>query len=78
VHTSAWPVADPAMLVEESVTLVVQVDGKVRDRVEVAADADEAACVAAALASEKVRAQLGGAEPRTVIARPPKLVNVVV
>jgi leucyl-tRNA synthetase len=78
VHESPWPVADPALLVEDTVTLVVQVNGKVRDRLEVAADADEAQCVAAALASEKVRAQLGDGEARKVIARPPKLVNVVV
>jgi leucyl-tRNA synthetase len=78
IHESAWPVADPSLLVEESVTLVVQVNGKVRDRIEVAADADEDACVGAAMASEKVRAHLGDGEPRKVIARPPKLVNIVV
>jgi leucyl-tRNA synthetase len=60
------------------VTLVVQVNGKVRDRIEVDAgiDADEATRLA--LASEKVSAALGGAEPSRVIARPPNLVNVVV
>ena len=78
VHTTAWPVADPALLVEDSVTMVVQVNGKVRDRIEVAADASEEDCLAAANASEKVRAQLDGAEPRKVIVRPPKLVNFVV
>ncbi len=77
VHETPWPQADPAMLVEDEVTLVVQVNGKVRDRLQVAASADEAACVAAALGSEKVRAHLGDGEPRKVIARPPKLVNVV-
>ncbi len=77
VHETPWPTADPAMLVADTVTMVVQVNGKVRDRIEVAADADEATCVAAALASEKVPAHLDGAEPRKVIARPPKLVNVV-
>ncbi|MFM7069422.1 MAG: class I tRNA ligase family protein, partial [Actinomycetes bacterium] len=76
IHESPWPEADPAMLVEDTVTLVVQVAGKVRDRIDVAADADEATCVAAALASDKVQAYLDG-EPRKVIARPPKLVNVV-
>ena len=76
VHGQPWPVADPAMLVEDSVTLVVQVNGKVRDRIEVPTDAGEEACVAAALASEKVQAHLDG-EPRKVIARPPKLVNIV-
>ncbi len=78
IHRSPWPVADPAMLVEDAVTMVVQVNGKVRDRVEVAADADESTCIAAAMASEKVRAQLGAGEPRKVIVRPPKLVNIVV
>jgi leucyl-tRNA synthetase len=78
VHETPWPVADPAQLVEDTVTLVVQVNGKVRDRIEVAADADEATCVAAAMGSEKLRSHLDGAEPRKVIARPPKLVNVVV
>jgi leucyl-tRNA synthetase len=76
VHQRPWPVADAAMLVEDTVTLVVQVDGKVRDRIEVAADADEDACVAAALGSDKVRAHVPG-QPRKVIARPPKLVNIV-
>jgi leucyl-tRNA synthetase len=78
VHESPWPVADPSLLVEDSVTLVVQVNGKVRDRIEVPADADEATCIQAAMASDKVRAHLGAGEPRKVVARPPKLVNLVV
>ena len=79
IHESAWPVADPSLLVEESVTLVVQVNGKVRDRIEVAADADEDACVAARRwRRRRCRAHLGDGEPRKVIARPPKLVNIVV
>ena len=77
VHEQSWPVADPAMLVEETTTLVVQVDGKVRDRIEVPTSSDEAACVAAALASAKVVELLGGAAPARVVARPPKVVNVV-
>ena len=78
IHRSPWPVADASLLVADTVTLVVQVNGKVRDRIEVAADADEATCVTAALASDKVGVHLGGQEPRKVVARPPKLVNVVV
>ncbi|MDH3708044.1 MAG: class I tRNA ligase family protein, partial [Acidimicrobiia bacterium] len=78
VHERAWPTADPAKLVLDTVTLVVQVNGKVRDRLEVAADIDEAAAEAAALASEKVQGHLDGGEPRKVIVRPPNLVNVVV
>jgi leucyl-tRNA synthetase len=77
VHAESWPVADPALLVEDSVTMVVQVAGKVRDRIEVPADADEVECERLALASEKVRSLLDGAEPRKVIVRAPKLVNIV-
>ncbi|MEV4897229.1 class I tRNA ligase family protein, partial [Nonomuraea sp. NPDC055795] len=76
VALAGWPVADPALLVEESVTAVVQVAGKVRDRLEVAPDISEDDLRALALASEKVRAHLSG-EPRKVIVRAPKLVNIV-
>ena len=78
IHTESWPTADEAMLVLETVTMVVQVNGKVRDRIEVAADLADADAEALALASERVQASLDGGEPRRVIARPPKLVNVVV
>ena len=73
-----WPTADEAKLVLETVTMVVQVNGRVRDRIEVAADIADADAEALALASERVQAYLDGGEPRRVIARPPKLVNVVV
>jgi leucyl-tRNA synthetase len=78
VHLEAWPEADPAKLIEDMVTMVIQVNGKVRDRVEVSADLDEAGAEAAALASERVQAALAGGEPRKIITRPPRLVNVVV
>ena len=78
VHREPWPVADPAMLVQDSVTMVVQVNGKVRDRVEVPPDITESAAVATALALPKIAEQIGAAAPRKVIARPPKLINVVV
>ena len=77
VHEQDWPVADPAKLVVDSVTMVVQVNGKVRDRIEVPAGVDAAEAERLALASEKVQAFLGGKAPRKVIARPPQLVNVV-
>ena len=67
-----WPVADTSLLVHETETLVVQVNGKVRDRIEVPADADEAMCVALAAG---LRARPGAprrAEPKKVIARPPQ------
>jgi leucyl-tRNA synthetase len=77
VHEQEWPVADPSKLVVDTVTMVVQVNGKVRDRLEVAAGIDAAEAERLALASEKVQAHLGGAPPRKVIARPPQLVNIV-
>ena len=78
VHAEAWPIADPAKLISETVTLVVQVNGKVRDRIEVAVDMDEAAAETAALASERVQEFLGGRTPERMIVRPPNLVNLVV
>ncbi len=74
----AFPVADPALLVQDTATMVLQVNGKVRDKVDVAVDISEDDALALALASTKVQSFLDGAEPRKVIARPPKLVNLVV
>ncbi len=73
-----WPVVDPALLVEESVTAVVQVQGKVRARLEVAPDITEADLETMALADPTVVAALDGREVRKVIVRAPKLVNIVV
>jgi leucyl-tRNA synthetase len=77
VHVTAWPSFDPALAREEHATLVVQVDGKVRDRIEVDPGIDEVAAREAALASERVRAALEGREVGRVIVRPPKLVSIV-
>jgi leucyl-tRNA synthetase len=77
VHASVWPTADPALLVEDTVTCVVQVAGKVRDRLEVPPSIGEEALKALALGSEAVQRALNGADVRTVIVRAPKLVNVV-
>jgi leucyl-tRNA synthetase len=71
-----FPVADPALLTDPSITLPVQVNGKVRGRVEVAADADEQAVREAALAA--VDAALDGREPRKVIVVPGRMVSVVI
>ena len=62
VHTADWPTFDETLAREERVTLVVQVDGKVRDRIEVDADADEETCRELALASEKARRAIDGRE----------------
>ncbi|MFZ2504206.1 MAG: leucine--tRNA ligase [Nocardioides sp.] len=73
-----WPVVDPALLIEESVTAVVQIQGKVRARLEVSPDISEADLEAAALADPAVIRALAGATIRKTIVRPPKLVNLVV
>jgi leucyl-tRNA synthetase len=73
-----WPEADPAMLERETFELVIQVNGKVRDRVEVASDASEDELVATAKASPKVQAHLNGKQVREAIVVPRKLVNLVV
>ncbi|MFN2539647.1 MAG: class I tRNA ligase family protein, partial [Mycobacteriales bacterium] len=77
VHDSSWPTADPALLVDESVTCVIQVGGKLRDKLEVSPDISEHELRQLALSSPRIVELLGGNEPRTVIVRAPKLVNVV-
>ena len=72
----AFPVADPALLVAETVTYPVQVNGKVRGRIDIAADAGEDEVRAAALA--EVAAQLNGREPRKVIIVAGRMVSVVI
>jgi len=78
IHEQRWPEADPAMLTITSTTMVVQVNGKVRDRIDVDPGLDAAAAERLALASAKVQELLQGRPPQKVIVRPPKLVNVVV
>nr|WP_269473745.1 leucine--tRNA ligase [Mycobacterium noviomagense] len=73
-----FPVADPDYLVEDTVEYPVQVNGKVRGHITVAADADAEILEAAALADDKVQAFLAGATPRKVIVVPGRLVNLVV
>ncbi len=78
VHLQGWPSFDPELVREETVTMVVQVNGKVRDKLEVAPDISEPEAHAAALASPKVREALAGREPGRLVVKPPRLVNVVV
>jgi leucyl-tRNA synthetase len=77
VARAGWPAADPALLVQESVTCVVQVGGKVRDRLEVPAGIGEADLRALALAAPGVSRALAGRDVRKVIVVPPRLVNIV-
>ncbi len=77
VHRQGWPSFDAAMAREVSVTVVAQVNGKVRDRIELAAGTPEKALEQAALASPKVIAAIGGARIQKVIVVADRLVNVV-
>jgi leucyl-tRNA synthetase len=78
IHTQPWPEYDPEIARAEEITLVIQVNGKVRDRVQVPADISEEQARAAALASAAVVRLLAGKKPRQVIVVPGRLVNVVV
>ena len=77
VADAPWPSFDPALLVDEQVTLAVQVNGKLRDTLNAPRGLDRAAAEALALASDKVQRQLAGVAPRKVIVVPDRLVNIV-
>jgi len=77
VHDQRWPSFDPDLVRQESVTMVVQVNGKVRDRIEVDPAIGVQAAEELALRSQRVIETLAGAAPTRVIVRPPALVNVV-
>jgi leucyl-tRNA synthetase len=77
VHMSSWPAFDAALTAEDFVVLVVQVDGHVRDRIDVSPDASEEQVRELALASERALKAVDGREIRRVIVRPPRLVNLV-
>ncbi len=72
-----WPAVDPTLLVEDSVTAVVQVQGKLRAKLQVGPDVSEADLQAAAMADPHVQRALAGSTVRRVIVRAPKLVNIV-
>jgi len=77
VANAEWPKFDPALLVEDEVTLAVQVNGKLRDTLTAPRGLGRAEAEALALASDKVQRQLGGVTPRKVIVVPDRLVNIV-
>jgi leucyl-tRNA synthetase len=77
IHTQPWPKFDPSALVSETVTLVVQVNGRLRDRVTVASDATEEQIRAAAEAAPNARRAVGEASVRQVVIVPGRLVNIV-
>ncbi len=77
VHTQSWPVADEEAAAEDEITLIVQINGKLRDRIVVPVDISKEDAKAMALASDKVAKYLEGKEPRKVIVVPGRLVNIV-
>jgi leucyl-tRNA synthetase len=78
IHQQPWPKWDEELVKEEQITLVVQVNGKVRDRLQVPADIDEERAKELALASKRVKAHIDGKRVERIIYVPGKLVNVVV
>ena len=77
IATAGWPVVDPALLVADEVEAVIQINGKIKDRMTVSPSISDADFEAAALALPSIVAELAGATPKKVIARAPKLVNIV-
>jgi leucyl-tRNA synthetase len=77
VHQQSWPAFDPAIAAAKEVTLVIQIDGKVRDRVTAAAGVAQPAAEKLALASDKAKAALDGREIDRIVFVPDRLVNIV-
>ena len=77
IADAPWPTANPALLVEDSVTIAIQFNGKLRETITAPKGADKAALEALALAQPKVQAALQGAAPKKVIVVPDRLVNIV-
>ena len=77
IHQQDWPDVDEKATEEDQITLIVQVNGKVRDRITVPADISQDEAKALALSSEAVKKQLGASEPKKVIVVPGRLVNIV-
>ena len=78
IALAGWPTVDPALLIDDEVEAVIQINGKIKDRMNVSPNISEADFEAAALALPSIVAELAGAAPKKVIARPPKLVNIVI
>ncbi|MFM9827704.1 MAG: leucine--tRNA ligase [Sphingomonas sp.] len=77
IANAAWPVPDPALLVEDEVTIAVQVNGKLRDTITLPRGTERADVEAAVMASDRVQRLLEGKAPRKVIVVPDRLVNLV-
>lgn len=77
IHLASWPEYDPELTRDDEIEIVVQINGKVRERLTLPATADEAAAKQAMFASERISGLLEGKEPRRVIYVPGKLLNIV-
>jgi len=77
IALAGWPVVDPALLVDDEVEAVIQINGKIFGRINVSPTISDADFEVAALALPEIVAELKGATPKKVIARAPKLVNIV-
>jgi leucyl-tRNA synthetase len=77
VHRQTWPVADPELLVDDLVTMVIQVNGKVRSRLEVPPQISDEEASTLAMADPTIQAFLEGATPSRIVARAPRMVNIV-
>jgi leucyl-tRNA synthetase len=78
IHNQPWPKVDESAIKEDEITLIVQVNGKLRDRIRVAADISEVEAKASALETEGAKRFMKGMEPRKIIYIPGRLVNIVI
>ena len=78
IALAGWPIFDPKLLVEDAVTAILQINGKIKDRIEVSPTITDAQLQALALANPGVIAGLVGATVKNIIVRAPKLVNIVI
>ena len=77
IALAGWPAVDPALLVADEIEAVIQINGKIKERILVSPSITDSELEAAALAHPTIAAELAGASPKKVIARAPKLVNIV-
>ena len=77
VALAGWPTVDPALLTEDSVTAIFQINGKIKNRVDVQPDISDADLEKMALADEAVASELAGVQPKKIITKAPKFVNIV-
>ena len=77
VALAGWPTVDPALLTQDSVTAIFQINGKIKSRVDISPDISDADLEKMAFADEAVSAELAGAQPKKVITKAPKFVNIV-